>query len=535
MPYLQIRDAGKFGRITDVTETELPPQAYTDLLNVQTQDNAIVRAAGEEAEALGTPVITPYYAFPAPDSGNLFWVYTDLQKVYATDGVTHSNITRQDGVPADVNYTGTLSDKWTNTWLAGALVLNNGVDLPQAWIPLGLGQRLQNLPNWPTSYRAKFIRGFKNFLIAGNISNGPEVLPTVVKWSDPADPGTVPGSWDHTSTTTLAGEQPLSNTPGDLVDAAPLRQSMILYKQDSIIAMTLVGGRQVFRFDDISTRTGLMSANCVKEYKPGMQVALTREGDVVSVTTSGVQSVIEGKNRRELQSLLEVGTRENAFLAVNYPKKLVYVFIPDGETGLCNRLFIWNTVNNTWVRKETSETIFATEGPLDPTQTTDTWESQTDTWDTVSRNWNEQLFDVNRIRLLGAYPNENDVRIIESSTQRGGVSFSSTIERAALGVVGSQPDGTLRVNYQRKKLITEVWPQITAENQMNVQVYLGDQQKLKGPIKWYGPYNFDPTTQDKVDVLLESRYPSIRFVIDAEADWKYEGYGLLINEAGVHF
>src|SRR5690606_3249873 len=105
----------------------------------------------------------PIWLFPAPTLSTLYWVYTDNEKVYVSDGTTQSNITRQTS-SVDVDYTATLEQKWSATWLSGVMVLNNQVDIPQMWNPMTLGTKLQALTAWPTTYRAKFIRPFGRFL-----------------------------------------------------------------------------------------------------------------------------------------------------------------------------------------------------------------------------------------------------------------------------------------------------------------------------------------------------------------------------------
>ena len=143
------------------------------------------------------PSVAPYWAMAVPIQSEVFWLYMGLAKGYTVQqSGTHSDITRAAG-----DYTGAATDKWNGGVLGGIPVITNGVDAPQSWSPVSASQQLIDLPNWPANTSCRIIRPFKNFLVAFNITLSSTVSPYKIKWSNPADPGSVPSSWDHPDAT----------------------------------------------------------------------------------------------------------------------------------------------------------------------------------------------------------------------------------------------------------------------------------------------------------------------------------------------
>lgn len=531
MAYVQIRATGEFGLITDRPGHEMPQNAFTTLENVMVRDGYIMRAYGQ-TDVFGAPSVNPYYVFPAPSVDSLYWVYTNLAKFYAVSSSGHVNITRQNG-GGDEDYTGDIDDKWNSAWLAGILILNNGVDLPQLWKPVITTQELVNLPNWESDYRAAVIRPFKNFLIRMDITKDTTRYPTLVGWSHPTDLGAEPSSWDVTDNLKLAGERPLSDTPGFVIDGLAMRQSFLVYKEDSVIAMSSTQNNDVFRFDNVTNRYGTLAVNCVKEIAPGVHVSLTNEGDVVTVTQGDVKSVISGRNKRQLQASLETEYRKRAFLMTDMQKRELSVYIPANAAEYCNEAYVWNWEEDTWCKRTSEDIVSAQEGPLDVAESASTWDSITESWDAVDFTWNQQLFSSNRAFPVGAFLTTDALRRMGSGQKYGTSAYTSVIERRGLGVVGSEPDGSPRVNYQRKKVITGLWPIFDSDVDIDVTVYVGGQETARGAINWQGPFTFNTGQAIPfVNCLIETYFLAVRFEVSAETAWKFHGFGLNIVVSG---
>jgi hypothetical protein len=280
--------------VEDVAPHELPPEAWTLGQNVRFQDKSAIRMLGE-SQVEGAPTVVPNYLFPSPSVSDSFWVYTDLAKFYATVGGVHTDITNAGG-----DYTGGLDDAWNGGWLNGLMLLNNGIEDPQLWDPISAGQRLVDLTNWPATTQCKVMRVFQEFLMALYVTKSSVEFPTMVKWSHPADPGSVPVTWDESDATKLAGELPIGDTAGFIVDGKRLGPSFMVYKEDAIVRMDRVQTNDVFTKRPISLRTGLMAQECAQEWQRGQHVLLTRDADVVLTDGQVLRPITDRRVRRRL-------------------------------------------------------------------------------------------------------------------------------------------------------------------------------------------------------------------------------------------
>ena len=223
---LPVSNVGQFGIASDLQPHEMPLNAWSGGQNVRFRDGYVEKFKGY-SEVFVTPLWTPYWLLPAPFGSSFFWLYASLAKVGATDMSTHADITRLAG-----DYSATADISWTGDVLGGIPVITNGVDPPQMWNLPSLSTKLSNLTNWPANYTCRVIRTFKQFLIALDIVKATSTrYPQMVKWSHPADPQTVPVSWDETDATKDAGEFNLSETGDFAIDAFSLRDIKVIYKE----------------------------------------------------------------------------------------------------------------------------------------------------------------------------------------------------------------------------------------------------------------------------------------------------------------
>jgi hypothetical protein len=232
-------------------------------------------------------------------------VYAGLQKTYADDGATQTDIT-------NANNTGAIADRYTGGLFNGVYIQNNGVDIPQFWGG-NTALNLANLTAWPAGYKAGFLRPFKNYLVAGDITRGGVRERATFLWSTEADPGTIPASWDIADATQDAGDVSLAETNGTLIDALPLGDTLVIYKDDAIHGAQNVSGGAIFRFSRFPGNTGLLARGCVVQTPPG-HVFLTPGFDLVLFTGQGEpQSIIEGRMRTWLAASIKLGLRHARF------------------------------------------------------------------------------------------------------------------------------------------------------------------------------------------------------------------------------
>lgn len=526
MPRVNFRDVGNWGVVRDVPGHELPPEVWSEANNVVMKDGYISPIRGETVVE-GETQIVPHYLFSSPSGTQPFWVYTDLDKVYAVVAGTHTNITNAGG-----DYTGGIDDRWNGGWLNGIMVLNNGVDVPQVWNPISAGQALVDLPNWPANTLAKVIRPHRNFLIALDVTKSSVNYPTLVKWSDLTDPGTVPGSWDESDPTNLAGEFGLSDTSGKAIDGRALGDSFMVYKEDAIYRLDRIATNAVFKETPISLRTGIMAQECAQEFRPGRHIVLTRDADIVITDGQGVEGIADRRVLRQIEQSINPNYRERSFIVVDYVRKEAWIVFPRTNSQYCNTAWVWNFQDNTWSRRDISPTLDIKSGVYDQTAVTDAWSAETNSWATVNRAWGERLFVQGSYRLLGAMIQDDAIHEMNRGTTQAGGEILSVVERRGLAVVGQDRFGQYRMDPNRVKFISELYPLITAPIGTEVKVRVGAQDNPNSPMTWGDEFSFDPRTMEKVCPDVEGKYIAVRFTSNAQHEWKLHGYALQVDIVG---
>jgi hypothetical protein len=315
-----INDIASIGSVRDVPGYLLPPEAWSVALNMRYRDEGLEALMGW-AQVFGTPLHTspdgsPHFHMSVANPTQNLWLYTSLKKAAAYDGVNHADVTRSVGG----DYTAVDTYQWNGTMLGGIAIVNNGNDVPQSWPTATLATRLVNLPNWPANLRAKVIRAFGPFLVAINITEASVTFPHRVRWSHPADPGSVPSSWDVTNPAVDAGELDLPDVDsGTLVDMLPLGSNMYLYKESAIWRMRYVGGQQIFDVGQAAwlTTSGLLGPRCVCVTGDGQKHVFATQDDIMWHNGNTVQSILNKRQRTRLQNEIDTNFFFKSFMFAN--------------------------------------------------------------------------------------------------------------------------------------------------------------------------------------------------------------------------
>lgn len=496
------------GILTDPNPSDLPLDSWTFGNNVKFRDGKVSKVDGHTS-VFPTPVEAPLQVFPYLVGNTPFWISAGATKIHLTSGATWEDFSRLVGGP----YSASITDQWTGGFLSGVSVLNNGVDVPQSLLPNA--DNYTDLPNWPATHRAKVIRPFKNYLVALNLTVDSVVQPTTLKWSSPADPGEVPFTWDVTDPTNDAGETSLADTSGAIVDARKLRDTLIVYKDDSVYSMRYVGGVFVFQFQQLFDDVGMLGANCVAEFD-GKHFVVGK-GDVY--VHNGVQksSVIDGQMKAYLFNAIKAFDQENTFVIADYSNTEMWVCFPasqgSSDLGYCDKAVIWNWKENKWSIRDLPNLVAANIGIVDP-QESDDWDSDVEAWDTDTTTWGSQTYNPSRMKILIASNVDNKIYVVGESSTFNGVSFTSSLTKS-----------DLYFDDDRKiKVISSVTPHITGTG--SGRVYVGASMLQDSPVEWFGPYTFNLGQDYKVDCRLIGRYVGVRFELDSSGPWTLNGYTL---------
>ena len=328
----RLDDLHSIGLVRDLPYYQLPASAWTDLRNITLKDNSAQRFRGY-GRFLEDLSFTPLSLFPASSRQDETLIVAGQQEVWALIGTDFVNISRE-GDP----YVADSVLGWTGGSLGVVPVINNSFDVPQVWTRPGTTTQLEDLAGWPADVRARVVRPFKSFLVAYDISLSGERVPQMLWWSDITEPGEAPTNWDIADPTNSAGRVELAGTPDYIVDAHPLRDVNIIYKENSIWGMQFVGGNAIFRFYRITGDGGLASQNCVAEMPRG-HVALSSD-DLFFVDGQNAQSLIDKRIRSWLFSNIDPTWFQRCFVVSNWLESEVWLVFPSVGSEFCDTALV---------------------------------------------------------------------------------------------------------------------------------------------------------------------------------------------------
>ena len=502
-----IRNTGESGVIVDVTPDSIAENAWTDASNIRFIDGSAIQAFGY-SEIYATPGVAPYHVFPVTIGGARYWVYVGAAKVYCVNGTTHTDLS-----PAG-SYTG-AANAWTSCVLGGIPLINAGntIDLPQSW-DLVLANNFGALANWPASTYCKALRAYRNYLVALGVTKSAISYPFMVKWSHPADPGAVPGSWDQTDATKDAGEFDLSEGQDVIVDGLQLRDSFMIYKESSIWRMNYVGGDYVMGFKKVVGQSGALSRNCITELD-GVHVVMTGD-DLIIHDGNQPTSVLDGVARKHLMSSIDSTNYATTFVVKNPYMSEVMVFYPNSST-LPNKALVWNYHNKTVSFRDFLDGVSITHASsgLVESGLSDTWASDPAPWDSDTTRWSQSDFTPSSSRVVLAGQSSTKLFLLDASSSWDGTQITANIERRGLNL--DAPN--------KRKLIRSIRPRIYGNDGSTVTVSVGyADSPYDDPTYTSSTYTIGTTIS--CDFLVEGRYLAVKFANGTAYQWRLDSFDI---------
>jgi hypothetical protein len=531
---INVEQAGRYGIVRDPRPHALPEEAWSSGLNVRFRDGYAEKFSGQK-EIYSSPPINPYFVLPTIDLLNQYWILAGTSAIYVHDGSTYTNLSRAGG------YNMTASGKWTGGYLAGLAFLNNPADHPQYW-NLDTAGDFADLPNWEVgeeTIRCRVMRPFLNQLIIGDVLVDSTRYPTLVKWSAVADPGTVPGSWDVSSTTEQTGQTDLADTPGFVIDMAPMGRSNMVYKEDAVVAMTYVGRTFVYEFEWLSKIFGLFSQNCVVQQGSLLRQIAFGYDDVVAVEGRNIRSILDTKNRRWLYNNIDVDNQYNSFVVSNEQQKETWVCFPANGDTWCTMAMVYDWTSESWGVRELPDLVHAASGVFDEGASPQVWDNQTTLlWDDALQLWDTREIRPSSRALIGAGNTETFPLLyqFDKTEQFDGLygtnSFEAKLERLALSVTITRRGNVIR-DFENRKLIKRIIPHV--EGTGNMKIYVGGQETVDGPVTWDGPHVYEIGSKKDIEVWFSTLLPAFRFESDGNQMWKMSGFSFEQENVGKHW
>lgn len=487
------------------------------------RDGAAEKMSGH-SQSFGTPLNAPYWLLSVNTGAVQFWMYPGLAKVGATDGSSHGNITRTVGG----DYATDPDIGWTGTVFEGIPVITNGVDVPQMWNTPALVTPLTPLSSFPASTTCRAMRSLKRYLIAMDVTKSGTRFPSMVKWSHQAPAGGLPASWNEADPTVDAGEHTLPADGGFVVDAFSIRDYLIIYKEYQTWLMQFVGGIEVFRFSKIFDSFGAFTRRAAIEFFSGRQVVFTGD-DLVLHDSQQARSLLDERGRSLIQGKVDSTFHQRSFVAVNYSKQEVWACFPESGNSLPNKALVWNWRTDTIGLRDLPNAAFIAAGIVDPIEATETWNGAVGTWATDAAAWGDRSFDPAQRAMLMAIPGETKLHLLDSTNQFNGLNMTASLERTGLGfpLKKDQPP-----DFETVKLLDKVWPYISGQAGAIINVYVGSQDSINGPVTWSAAQSFTIGTSEYVDLPTAGRLHALRFESTGDFAWKLHGYAVEIRAMG---
>lgn len=544
--YVNIVEIGKGGIILDQPPFALPPETWSGGANVAMRRNLVMSGPGMARLDVCTPSLSVRHMLPIPTSSEYYWCQVGsalgagASCLYSPGG--DRDVTPAAGISIDDD------DQWSGGLLNSVPVMSNGHLNPPYYLPdIGGAGIWSPLPftivdgsmteSWvDKNITCAVLRPFKNFLFALDISRDAGRYPHMVMWSDAADPGTIPQwqDWTTLDPANLGGEVSLGETGGFLVDAVPLGDLLMIYKEDSIWSASFVGGEYVFRFRKAITDIGAMSPNCIASFKRGHVVF--GDGDIVLHNGTSAQSIVADRVRRHIFRQINPEAYRNSFVVADHEHQEVWCCFPPQGHSHPSVAAVWNWRHDTWTVQELpTNTYEITTGVnnFDQDAEGDAWgagQGETDVdgspidpvpydpavWggDGVdipySKYWGERTFNPTLKTMVGTdgVPYKIDFNI---ATQFGTI-IDQHIERIGIPLLEHDRYGVLR----------RVYPQIKASGPVNF--YIGSQDYPTDAVEWEGPISFDPSIQSFFNCLRHGRLFALK--LENEYGVSFEFYGL---------
>lgn len=526
---LSFDKVGSIGVVKDVKDWQLPSAAWTEAQNIRFRENSAWKTYGY-VKVLDPPQVAPHFTAGFLDLNDKWWVYAGLEKVYGVLDGTHYNLTRQ-SAGVDVNYTGAVANRWNHTVIQNIPIFNNGVDVPQMWLPVDSAQRLQALSNWPSTVRAKVMRTFKEYLVALNITKSGVPNTNMVKWSHPAEPGTVPITWDETDETRDAGESAIGSTSDALVDCLPLGNINVLYKQDSAWAMSFVGGNFIFRFDRLFGDVGMLAQGCGVSL--GRRHFVVTPNDVILHDGQNKESILETRLRRYLFSDIDSTNFPNSFILDKVANNEIWFCYPENGETYATKALVWNQTAGAPSFRDLPRIREGMLGftPTDATGDDGPWDSDEETWDSDENPWEEAF--VAAIDKTVIVPSPTDTRLLrlDKSYQDDTVNISALLERTSMRFdAGDQ--SVLINNPNTVKQIQTIYPMIEGAVDRPIDIQLGYADAPDEPVTWLPAKQFVPGQDKKVDYLCTGNLLSIRFSSTTDDWWRLTSFDVDVVVVG---
>jgi hypothetical protein len=433
---------------------------------------------------------------------------------FVDDGSTRTDIT-------GTTPTGTRDNRWSGGDFNGVFFCNNGVDDPMYWNG-NTATNLATISGWTAGEKADAMRAFKNYLFAIGVTKGGVKYPYRLRWSNAAEPGAIPTAWTA-SATNDAGEQDLVSA-GHLIDALPLSDALIVYGQEGRYAVRYIGGNDVFSFQQMPGKDGLLARGCVVDTPVG-HVFLTN-GDVRLHNGGESISIADGIIRKWLTATMDATNAGRSFVCLNPQESEVWICFPSTGQSSCDTVAAWNWIDKSWAIFTAPNLTYGTAGLISSALSAQVWSGQTITWDQASNVWSQNEASSNEARL-----------IVATDTPTLGIANTGTLDFGTRITCHLQKSGIpLSAQADLMRSISRMRPNIDAVAGAQVLVKLATTKGPDDQADFSSSYTYTQGTSTDVNQFTsQGRYGAVRIEGVGDQPVAIRSYRLEVPDAGGRF
>lgn len=489
------------GFISDTPAHEAGPDFWTACSNVHFRDGFAERILGSR-DAYSTALATAapvqlLHAVNAEVSDTNYWI------LFEADGTAWA-IEGSNATQVDASLLQATSNPFVHSsaLLNGLPVYSNGSDEPVYWA----GANLVTLPDWTATESCQFITVFKYHIFAMNISGPGGTFPNLVKWSAAAEPGTVPNSWTAAADND-AGDVELSDSPGQLVCAYPLRDSLIFYKRSSMYMAQFVGGNNVFSFRKIQSASGALAPKSVCDVNG--QHLVVSDGDILLTDGTNRRSIGESRTKDWLFNQIDQDNYRNLFCRYNRARDEVLIGFPEAGSQFCTMALVYDLNRDSFGVESLDTIVDAPVGFINDDVASNTWADRTDTWAAAADQWGSSTIAAARDSIVH----------IDATTMEQQDTTDSVAEAASLGKHSMHFGEPERIKFIRKVHIR------ARANFGTLLVRIGGQMTPTGSTTWSNEVSVIAPDQ-VVNCEALGRYISVEIRTTGSDVWKLTGIDL---------
>ena len=510
----ELGQLGKGGLIEDVKPYDLPPNIFSDTLNVEFDNYVIKPMVKEQAVFTSLPETREPIAFiQGWVAGNLFvYVAACVDSIWLWYMDSWYNIT-----PTDFND----SSEWNLFSFNGYIIIHSPNNYPFYLNPFDFQKPLEVIPSWPESYFTKYLFGYSGFLVGLGLTSSDGYFDRqIVFWSNIAEIGQLPADFAFTDPASRAGFVTLEDSE-EFICGKELQNYYVLYREKSIYNMRFVGGNSVFAFERKVRNTSLLNKKSVVEFD-NLHFFIGKDNfylyDGFKTQPIGEGRVTNTFFATAKLSLVEVqldADLERIFIYYGLPadNKVTYAYIMPYKLGL-------------FFKREVNGAQAFSAGYIPTSYNAIAWEDLDVTWADWSDTW-EIIYDDNRNSKL-LWMSGNQAYFIPNS----GEYLAAYARRTDMALTVQDQSGAVTLNRALRKLVKKVWPELDTGT---LNISFGTKPKQDASYTWQTAKPFDPTDKLFQNWIVNSQFIAIQFDNFNEVTPSYfelTGFNLEVEKQG---